>query len=141
MKNYYRDAIYYIIDSKISTDRKLKLIFNLNFLLEDERKKGRFRYIDEQGFEQIKEKIIKEENELENSESSELITNEEVFQLKTIFEMVVLVDRYAFNLNYLNLYKKLCNEINYKNEYMEELYEEMLEWKKQADEYYKKKAL
>lgn len=53
--------------------------------------------------------------------------------------MVVLVDRYAFNLNYLNLYKKLCNEINYKNEYMEELYEEMLEWKKQADEYYKKK--
>ena len=60
------------------------------------------------------------------------ITNEEVFQLKTIFEMVVLVDRYAFNLN--------CNEINYKNEYMEELYEEMLEWKKQADEYYKKKA-
>ena len=71
MKNYYRDAIYYIIDSKISTNRKLKLIFNLNFLLEDERKKGRFRYIDEQGFEQIKEKIIKEENELENSESSE----------------------------------------------------------------------
>ena len=71
MKNYYRDAIYYIIDSKISTDRKLKLIFNLNFLLEDERKKGRFRYIDEQGFEQIKEHIIKEENELENSESSE----------------------------------------------------------------------
>ena len=71
MKNYYRDAIYYIIDSKISTNRKLKLIFNLNFLLEDERKKGRFRYIDEQGFEQIKERIIKEENELKNSESSE----------------------------------------------------------------------
>ena len=71
MKNYYRDAIYYIIDSKISTDRKLKLIFNLKFLLEDERKKGNFRYIDEQGFEQIKERIIKEENELENSESSE----------------------------------------------------------------------
>ena len=71
MKNYYRDAIYYIIDSKISTDRKLKLIFNLNFLLEDERKKGRFRYIDEQGFEQIKEHIIKEENELENSKTSE----------------------------------------------------------------------
>ena len=71
MKNYYRDAIYYIIDSKISADRKLKLIFNLNFLLEDERKKGRFRYIDEQGFEQIKEHIIKEENELENSKSSE----------------------------------------------------------------------
>lgn len=71
MKNYYRDAIYYIIDSKISTNRKLKLIFNLNFLLEDERKKGRFRYIDEQGFEQIKERILKEENELENSKSSE----------------------------------------------------------------------
>ena len=71
MKNYYRDAIYYIIDSKISTNRKLKLIFNLNFLLEDERKKGRFRYINEQGFEQIKEHIIKEENELENSKSSE----------------------------------------------------------------------
>lgn len=71
MKNYYRDAIYYIIDSKISTDRKLKLIFNLKFLLEDERKKGNFRYIDEQGFEQIKEGIIKEENELKNSESSE----------------------------------------------------------------------
>ena len=71
MKNYYRDAIYYIIDSKIPTDRKLKLIFNLNFLLEDERKKGRFRYIDEQGFEQIREHIIKEENELENSKTSE----------------------------------------------------------------------
>ena len=70
-----------------------------------------------------------------------LITNEEVFQLKTIFEMIVQVDRYAFNLNYLNLYKKLCNEIDYKNDYMEELYEEMLEWKKQADEYYKKKTL
>ena len=71
MKNYYRDAIYYIIDSKISTNRKMKLIFNLKFLLEDERKKGRFRYIDEQGFELIKERIIKEENELKNSESSE----------------------------------------------------------------------
>lgn len=71
MKNYYRDAIYYIIDSKISTDRKLKLIFNLKFLLEDERKKGNFRYIDEQGFEQIREHIIKEENELENSKTSE----------------------------------------------------------------------
>lgn len=71
MKNYYRDVIYYILDSKIYTDRKLKLIFNLKFMLEDERKKGRFRYIDEQGFEQIKERIIKEENELENSESSE----------------------------------------------------------------------
>lgn len=71
MKNYYRDAIYYIIDSKISTNRKMKLIFNLKFLLEDERKKRRFRYIDEKGFELIKERIIKEENELENSESSE----------------------------------------------------------------------
>lgn len=68
------------------------------------------------------------------------ISNEEVFQLKTIFEMVVLVDRYSLNLNYLKLYKRLCNEINYKNEYMEEVYEEMLEYKKQADEYYKKKA-
>lgn len=70
MKNYYRDVIYYILDSKISVDRKLKLIFNLKFLLEDERKKGNFRYIDERGFEQIKERILKEENELENSESS-----------------------------------------------------------------------
>jgi len=69
------------------------------------------------------------------------ISNEEVFELKTLFEMIVLFDRYALNLHYLKLYKRLCNEINYKNEYMEELYEEMLEWKKQADEYYKKKAL
>ena len=36
--------------------------------------------------------------------------------------------------------KLLCSEINYENEYMEELYEELLEYKKQADEYYKKKA-
>lgn len=69
-----------------------------------------------------------------------LINNEEVFELKTLFEMLVQVDRYCLNLNYLNLYKKLCNEIDYKNDYMEEIYEEMLEWKKQADEYYKKKA-
>ena len=71
MKNYYRDAIYYIIDSKISTDRKLKLIFNLKFMIEDKRKEGIICYIDEKGFEQIKERIIKEENELKNSESSE----------------------------------------------------------------------
>jgi len=71
MKNYYRDVIYYILNSKISTDKKLKLIFNLKFMLEDERKKGNFRYIDERGFEHIKERIIKEENELENSKSSE----------------------------------------------------------------------
>ena len=69
-----------------------------------------------------------------------LITNEEVFELKTLFEMLVQVDRYALNLNYLKLYKLLCSEINYENEYMEELYEELLEYKKQADEYYKKKA-
>lgn len=71
MKNYYRDAIYYILNSKISTDRKLKLIFNLKFMIEDKRKEGIITYIDERGFEQIKERIIKEENELENSESSE----------------------------------------------------------------------
>lgn len=71
MKNYYRDAIYYILDSKISTDRKLKMIFNLKFMIEDKRKEGIITYIDERGFEQIKERIIKEENELKNSESSE----------------------------------------------------------------------
>lgn len=71
IKDYYRDAIYYIIDSKISVDRKLKLIFNLKFMIEDKRKERKNAYIDERGFEQIKERIIKEENELENSKSSE----------------------------------------------------------------------
>ena len=71
MKDYYRDAIYLILNSKISTDRKLKLIFNLKFMIEDKRKEGIITYIDERGFEQIKERIIKEENELKNSESSE----------------------------------------------------------------------
>ena len=40
MKNYYRDVVYYILDSKLSADRKLKLIFNLIFSLEDKRNKG-----------------------------------------------------------------------------------------------------
>ena len=71
MKDYYRDAIYLILNSKISTDRKLKLIFNLKFMIEDKRKEGIITYIDERGFEQIKERIIKEENELKNSKSSE----------------------------------------------------------------------
>lgn len=72
MKNYYRDVVYYILDSKLSADRKLKLIFNIIFSLEDKRNKGITNcYIDEHGFEQFKERIIKEENELENSESSE----------------------------------------------------------------------
>ena len=31
-ENYYRDVVYYILDSKLSADRKLKLIFNLIFL-------------------------------------------------------------------------------------------------------------
>ena len=68
MKNYYRDVVYYILDSKLSADRKLKLIFKIIFSLEDKRDKGiQNCYIDEQGFEQFKESIIKEENELENS--------------------------------------------------------------------------
>lgn len=72
MKNYYRDVICYILDSKLSAGRKLKLIFNLICALEDKRKEGiEIVYIDEHGFEQFKERIIKEENELENSESSE----------------------------------------------------------------------
>lgn len=71
MKDYYRDAIYLILNSKISADRKLKLIFNLKFMLEDKRKEGIIAYIDEKGFELIKERIIKEENELKNSKSSE----------------------------------------------------------------------
>ena len=53
---------------KIIRGQKVKINFQSYFSLEDKRNKGITNcYIDEQGFEQFKESIIKEENELENS--------------------------------------------------------------------------
>ena len=64
MKDYYKDVIHFTLNSKLSTDIKLKLISTLDSFLEDKRKKGKIIYIDEKGFEQFKERIIKEEEKL-----------------------------------------------------------------------------
>ena len=63
-KDYYKDVIYFTLNSKLSTDIKLKLIFNLDTFLADKREEGKIMYIDEKGFEQFKERIIKEEEKL-----------------------------------------------------------------------------
>lgn len=64
MKDYYKDVIIFIINSKLSSNRKLELISNLNSFFKDKSQRRVVYFIDEQGFEHFKQIVTEEENRL-----------------------------------------------------------------------------
>lgn len=62
--NYLDQTIALINESKLSCERKSKLLTNLKIMFESNLKRGIHLYIDKRGFEHFKQKIQAEETEL-----------------------------------------------------------------------------